>query len=236
MYVVSAGLTLYWYLSNRQDSMTRGHAAAGTPESTIASLMTAPHTKVTIHGVEFESRYQGYIAEESFITNFPYTPVVATNLVSSYERDWTHNDYWMRNRHWFVTGFYHCPSRYTKAFQKLNELLRGEDVPWDPFAYGIIFNKLNEAAMFRRLNKQNPENERFRKLLDRAEKLENTIYITLTNEEFWLDGPPVTREKALELQRIIRENLPYDQFFGDFHHIPFDTGHRGFSSYYALVK
>jgi hypothetical protein len=171
------------------------------------------------YGNIYQDRYRGYLADESFIRNFPFTPQYRTeSWPDKPHSECTYEERMMKQHHFFVYDFYTNGSRHTKAFQILTEVLEEAGCPKDGYAHGIIFNALNEAAMYKRLHKQHPENERFKNLLGRAEGLENSMAGYLTSSQLWVDGAPLDRKAAELCATELFKRIDMEAHFADFHH------------------
>lgn len=164
-----------------------------------------------------EERYAPYLSDEEFVTNFPFTKQYATNSwKQTHIRDWSEEERQLRRRHHFVFGFYNSPNIDTKAFQILTETFRDNGLPLDPYAYGMIFNKLINAAAFRRAHQANPS-EYNTKLLQKALRLEYSIAASLLNENLWWSGAPnISKDKASAIARELKDKLDPEKHIGDF--------------------
>lgn len=179
-------------------------------------------------GIDVSDRYMDYLADDAFINNFPFQAGYATNeWKQTSHLDWPQYEQDLRNRHFFVYDFYRNESRFTKAFQIITEVLSKAGLPKDPYAHGIIFNKLNEAAVIRKFYAQHPDSEKFQKLMKRAESMEQTLAMSLRNEDLWYDGVLLDPIQAQNLADELLESIDYTSMFGDFLHFGFRTGGKG---------
>lgn len=142
-----------------------------------------------------------------WMENFPFEPTYSDAIPfdkEAYDRELNTNEDMIHVmgafRHGFMKDFYENPSRYSRPFQQIWEVLESEGLGDDPMAVALIFNDMD---LYHHYNAQDP---------DEIYTMEATKMVPYETESGIIDfrvekGPQTNGEWAAELYEIVAGNF-----------------------------